>query len=96
MNNKCNGDCFSNYNEEEDDFVIQRLEDIIKICNFLIKHQKHSKSRESLKEMVDEITENEKPKNHNSQYDYYINKYTKPYYFMPYFRNDSWPNRIRF
>ena len=58
MTHKCNGDCFSNYNKDDDDFVIQRLQDIITICEFLIKHEKNSKSKRSLKAMLDEIAEN--------------------------------------
>ena len=61
MTNGCNGNCFSNYNKDDDNFVVQRLEDIITICEFLIKHEKNSKSRESLKKMLEQ-TENEEEK----------------------------------
>ena len=64
---KCNGNCcdsfFENYNDIEDDYDIERLEDIIKICQFLIKAKKHRiEKRETMKKLFEE---NEKEKDDN-------------------------------
>lgn len=99
MNYGCNGNCLSNYNKDEDDFVIQRLEDIIAICEFLIKHKKNSNSKKPLKELLDKIeTKNEEKKDKDDSYGYYINKYQpqKPIWVMPYYHNYSWWDRMDF
>jgi hypothetical protein len=44
-----------NCNEEEDDFEIQRLQDIITICEFLIKHKRNQKHRDALDEILDSL-----------------------------------------
>lgn len=99
MTNGCNGNCFSNYNKDDDNFVVQRLEDIITICEFLIKHEKNSKSRESLKKMLEQ-TENEEEKDDDDNYGLYINTYkpVKPYWIVPYYhkRHPWWDSGIRF
>lgn len=89
----CDGDCFSNYNKNKDDFVIQRLQDIITICEFLIKHEKNSNNKMSIKEMLDKIDiENKEEKEYN--FEYYINRYkpTKPIYIVPYYNYPWWDN----
>ena len=101
MSNGCNGDCFSNYNKDDDNFVIQRLQDIITICKFLIKHEKNSKSRESLKNALEQMdNENEKEKDTKDNYEFYINRYkpTKPYYIVPYYHRKYpwWDSNIMF
>ena len=101
MSYECNGDCFSNYNKDEDDFLIQRLQDIITICEFLIKHEKNSKNKKSLKEMLDKIeTEDEQKedKNDSKDYGYYINRYktVDPIWIVPYYRNYPWWDRVTF
>lgn len=48
----CNNDCNC---AEEDDYEIQRLQDIIKICEFLIKHKKNKKHRDTLDKMLDDL-----------------------------------------
>lgn len=100
MNHNCNGDCFSNYNKDEDNFVIQRLQDIISICEFLIKHEENSNKKESLEEIFDRI-ENEEKKDNNKKnekdYTYYINRYkTDPIWIVPYYHNYPWWNNVRF
>ena len=59
---KCNGNCcdgfFENYNDIEDDYDIERLEDIIEICQFLIKTKKHRiQKRETMKKLFEEDEE---------------------------------------
>lgn len=41
--------------DEDDDWEIQRLEDIITICEALIKHKKRAKQREPLKKIIEDI-----------------------------------------
>ena len=98
MTHKCNGDCFSNYNKDDDDFVIQRLQDIITICEFLIKHEKNSKSKRSLKAMLDEIAENEEKEDNNGNFEYYINRYKSvdPFTIKPYYHSYPWWDRMKF
>lgn len=98
MTHKCNGDCFSNYNKDDDDFVIQRLQDIITICEFLIKHEKNSKSKRSLKAMLDEIAENEEKEDNNGNFEYYINRYkpVDPFIIKPYYHSYPWWDRMKF
>lgn len=99
MNYGCNGDCFSNYNKDEDDFIIQRLQDIITICEFLIKHEKNSKNKKSLEEMLDKIEDEEnKDNNDKKDYGYYINRYNTvdPIWIVPYYRNYPWRDRVTF
>ena len=64
---KCNGQCcehfFDDYDEDEDDYEIQRLKDIIKICEFLIQKRQHSKhKKEDLENFLREMTKEEKKK----------------------------------
>lgn len=98
MTYRCNGDCFSDYNKDDDDFIIQRLEDIITICEFLIKHEKNSKGKKSIKEMLDQITENEEKEDKNGNFEYYINRYkpTKPFWIVPYYQNYPWWDHMKF
>ena len=42
--------------DDEDDYEIQRLQDIIKICEFLIKHKRNQKHRDTLDKMLDDLT----------------------------------------
>lgn len=95
----CDGDCFSNYNKNEDDFVIQRLQDIITICEFLIKHEKNSNNKISINEILDKIDiENEEEEDKEDDFEFYINRYkpTKPIYIVPYYHNYPWWGNIRF
>ena len=50
-------------NEEEDDFEIQRLQDIITICEFLIKHKRNQKSRDALDKILDDINDKKEKDN---------------------------------
>ena len=85
---KCNGNCcnsfFESYNEDEDDYEIQRLEDIIEICEFLIKVKKHRKEkREAFNKVFEEAEEKEK----NTKF--YTN--TRPFYVYKYpFKISDW------
>ena len=58
----CDGFCFDDYDPEEDDFEIQRLQDIISICEFLIKHKRNNKLRTELDELLDAEKDNKKKK----------------------------------
>ena len=47
----CNCDkCFEHI--EDDDYEIERLQDIITICEFLIKHKKNKKNKMSVEELM--------------------------------------------
>ena len=99
MNYGCDGDCLSNYNKDEDDFIIQRLQDIITICEFLIKHEKNSKNKKSLEEMLDKIEDEENKDNDDKKdYGYYINRYktVDPIWIVPYYHNYPWWDRVTF
>ena len=52
--------------EEEDDFEIQRLQDIITICEFLIKHKKNQKSRDTLDQLLDDLDIDKKSKDNDN------------------------------
>ena len=59
MNDKqtCDNDCckefYDGYDEDDDNYVIQRLENIISICEFLIEHEKNKKSKKILDDLLD-------------------------------------------
>lgn len=59
----CTCDFLNNIKDEDDDWEIQRLEDIITICEALIKHKKRQRNKMSVEELlakIDERTENKK------------------------------------
>jgi hypothetical protein len=83
MKKKCDGNCcdafFEDYDESDDDYEIQRLEDIIEICKFLIKVRKHRKQK---KEVFNKILEEEKEEEPtrlytNVTYPFYLYRYPK-------------------
>ena len=89
MTKECDGNCcnnfFGSYNEDEDDYEIQRLEDIIEICEFLIKVKKHRKEkREAFDKIFKEAEEKEQENKiyTNTKYPFFIYKYPKdiPYW----------------
>lgn len=99
MSYGCNGNCFSNYNKDDDDFVIQRLEDIIAICEFLIKHERNSNNKATLKEILDKIDiENEEEEDKNDDIEYYINRYKPitPFKVYPYYHRYPRWDRVTF
>ena len=66
MNNNTYCDCgdgdrckdfYDDYDENNDNYVIQRLENIISICEFLIEHEKNKQSRKILDDMLDKAAE---------------------------------------
>lgn len=59
----CDENCNCNIDEEEDDFEIQRLQDIITICEFLIKHKRNQKSRDALDKILDNINDKKEKDN---------------------------------
>ena len=64
MTKKCDNNCcnnfFDSYNEVEDDYEIQRLEDIIEICEFLIKVKKHRKEKkQTFNKIIEESEKND-------------------------------------
>ena len=65
----CDENCNCTNNEEEDDFEIQRLQDIITICEFLIKHKRNQKYRDKLDQVLDDLmlqdTNDDKEKDDN-------------------------------
>ena len=74
----CDGFCFDDYDPEEDDFEIQRLQDIISICEFLIKHKRNNKLRTELDELLDAEKDNKKKKEEKKESPYTINRYRLP------------------
>lgn len=77
--------CDINYNDIEDDYDIERLEDIIEICQFLIKTKKHRiEKRETMKKLFSETSEEEKEDDsvttitNKKVHPYYVYKYTYP------------------
>ena len=85
-NKKCDEDCcehfFDDYNEDEDDYEIQRLKDIIRICEFLIQKKQHSKhKKEDLESFLHEMTKDQKnsEKNQKDSKPYTIYTYKYPY-----------------
>lgn len=52
---KCDCDICKVKEDESDDWEIQRLEDIITICEALIKHKKRAKQREPLKKIIEDM-----------------------------------------
>ena len=73
----CNENCNCNIDEEEDDFEIQRLQDIIKICEFLIKHKRNQKSRDELDKILEDINGKKDDDNHTTRVVY------QPIYYPP-------------
>lgn len=63
--------------EEEDDFEIQRLQDIITICEFLIKHKRNQKSRDALDKILDDINDKKEKKDNTTRIIY------QPIYYPP-------------
>ena len=52
----CNCDkCFEHI--EDDDYEIERLQDIVTICEFLIKHKKNKKNKMSVEELMKYLDE---------------------------------------
>ena len=85
---QCKGNCcdhfFDDYNEDEDDYEIQRLKDIIKICEFLIQKRQHSRhKKEDLENFLREMTKDEKQE--KSEQPYKVWRYNYPPY-----KRSSW------
>lgn len=83
----CKGNCFddflSDYDEDNDNYTVQRLKDIIKICEFLIEREENKKSRKVLDDLLDSAKEEaEKQRNEDkepvSPYKYRIYPYYIP------------------
>lgn len=88
MDNNCNGNCCADYNAEDDDFEIQRLEEIISICQFLIKHKKNAKLRAKLDDILEHASESE---DDEEEREYYINRYAAPIWIVPeYYQPTPW------
>lgn len=92
-NKKCDGNCcdsfFDGYNEAEDDYEIQRLEDIITICEFLIKTKKHrAQKRQTFNKIFEECMEEDKKDNSytltNTDVPLNIYRYKYPKHYIPY------------
>lgn len=90
---KCDGNCcdgfFNDYNEVEDDYDIQRLEDIIEICEFLIKVKKHRmQKKEAFDKIFEESVKEDKVGNSykltNTDIPLHIYKYKYPKRYIPY------------
>lgn len=78
----CDKNC--NCVDNEDDYEIQRLQDIIKICEFLIKHKRNQKHRDSLDQMLDDLCITKEQEDDNEEDD---NRTTRviyhPIYYPP-------------
>lgn len=87
MSNHCDLGCCDDYNPEEDDFEIQRLEEIISICEFLIKHKKNAKLRETLDDILEQASSGNDKKDEEPQKDnnYHVNttRYKAPIWIVP-------------
>lgn len=89
----CNCDCCNiSYEDIEDDYDIERLEDIIEICQFLIKTKKHRiQKRENMEKLFSETSEKEKEDNdsythtitNTKVHPYYMYKYSYPWHIYP-------------
>lgn len=91
-NKKCDGNCcdslFEDYDDVADDYEIQRLEDIITICEFLIKTRKHRKEkRETFEKLFKDDDEEKKDNVVTQKVPLYVYKYKYPY--VPYW-NKMW------
>lgn len=91
---KCDKSCcdafFDDYNQDEDDYEIQRLQDIIKICEFLIQTKKHQKDKKKILEKMQEETQEEENKNKPPYSSIRMYTYPNPYHhYVPYW-NRIW------
>ena len=84
-NNMTCDDKNCNCNEEEDDFEIQRLQDIIAICEFLIKHKRNQKHRDTLDDILDHLKDDTNDTKNNSQ--------TTRIIYQPVYPNWYWNKR---
>ena len=73
--------------DDEDGYEIQRLQDIIKICEFLIKHKRNQKHRDTLDKMLDDLTN---PKDQEDKDD---DNYTTRVVYQPIYPNWYWNQR---
>lgn len=91
---KCDGNCcdsfFEDYDDIEDDYDIDRLEDIIKICEFLIQTKKHRKQKRETFKKIFESEEEEEEEDTNighTEYPFRVYRYRRPkkdYWTSPY------------
>lgn len=107
MTKECKDDCCElygesccNYDDIEDDYDIERLEDIIKICEFLIKTKKHRiekrKTFDKLFKDYQEKDESEK-KGETVTQTIRIPYYVYPYRYDPYRRSTlPWWDKVWF
>ena len=65
MTNKCDKCCslYDDIDENDDQYIIERLEDIVEISTYLIKVLKHKKMKE---DMLNELVNKKKTKEFNS------------------------------
>lgn len=85
---QCNGNCFddflNDYDEDNDNYTIQRLKDIIKICEFLIEREENKKSRQILDDLLDSAKkEAEQEKDYQDPKTSRPNKYRIYPYYIP-------------
>ena len=75
MTKKCDSNCcdhfFDDYGQDEDDHEIQRLKDVIKICEFLIQSRQHKKDKKKILDDLEEDVKEEKRKEQDSYRDPY-------------------------
>lgn len=96
--NKCSGNCFddflNDYDENDDNYTVQRLKDIIKICEFLIEREENKKGRQILDDMLDAAKEKaNQEKDHEEK-----NRARRPIYrIYPYYyppgKTWVWPDK---
>lgn len=77
----CDGHCCCN-DDLNDDYEIQRLEDIIKICEFLIKHRKNKEIKKDFSDLFESDDKEEDKKERDNYYPFYtVNRYYYPFDF---------------
>ena len=76
---KCDGNCcdscLDDYDEIEQDYEIQRLKDIIEICEYLIQVRTHKIEK---RKIIDDLCDNNKKDDQNTRIIHRIYPYTYP------------------
>lgn len=94
---KCDGNCcdhfFDGYEDVEDDYDIDRLKDIIKICEFLIQTKQHRKQKREVFSKIFEDDKEEKEEVKRSPYRIYRYRWPPQDYWgsIPYWER-TWFN----
>lgn len=76
---------YDGYDEDDDNYVIQRLENIISICEFLIEHEKNKRGKKVLDDILDKAEKEAKSKKSSG------NKVRMPNQTFPVYRYYKYP-----